>query len=640
MSEKEVHVAYGSEVRSIGDGLWEGHLVLFHDKKKDEPDLYKTYFLPDGNYGRAKHSPVFYAHGKDPVIGKREFTNLADIGQDQWGWWIRHQINMRKSYELAVDALAQVRAVGFSSGVPAHLIIEEPNEDGTADIRQWLLGTDASYVINPGDPRQEIVPVRDFTTRNLQDLLIESGLRREATMLEHEDVPRSYAVTADITNNRGIEMPEKEAATVENTAPAQETPKPTETATEKPAENVREAPVTPVIHGTAENYKRMFDEIQNTVQKLQKEVDDVKATPANRSFTLPDGTVAIDPEDPLKDDYVLPNSFMDKPEYYRAWRSYIRRADGDLGVLRNARATLQVNDDVGGGYLVPPPLYVKKLLKNVDDMVAMRGAATKFQLGTAQSMGCPTLDNSGSDPDKCIELYFGDEDTDMAFGGRELTPHDFAKYVKISKKLVRVVPNVESLVRERMAYKFSTVMENKYCNGSLNNEPLGVFTESDLGISDSQDFDCASGSVTDWSADDLIDFVHTLKMQYWGAAKILVHRNFMNITRKIVGSVGGEYLWPAYGTGLEKNIVFQLLGFPLIISDYAPSTYNGAGDDVYAAIIGDFSFYWIADGLNMSIEVLKELGAATNQNYYVGRLESDGMPVLEEAFVRMKLAAT
>jgi len=35
---------------------------------------------------------------------------------------------------------------------------------------------------------------------------------------------------------------------------------------------------------------------------------------------------------------------------------------------------------------------------------------------------------------------------------------------------------------------------------------------------------------------------------------------------------------------------------------------------------------------------LVELYAATNQVGFVGRLESDGMPVLAEAFVRVKLA--
>jgi len=42
--------------------------------------------------------------------------------------------------------------------------------------------------------------------------------------------------------------------------------------------------------------------------------------------------------------------------------------------------------------------------------------------------------------------------------------------------------------------------------------------------------------------------------------------------------------------------------------------------------------------LNISIQVLTELYAETNQTGFIGRYELDGMPVLEEAFARLKLA--
>ena len=57
---------------------------------------------------------------------------------------------------------------------------------------------------------------------------------------------------------------------------------------------------------------------------------------------------------------------------------------------------------------------------------------------------------------------------------------------------------------------------------------------------------------------------------------------------------------------------------------------------LYTMIIGDFSFYWIADALDFELQVLVERYADTNQNGYIARQEVDGMPVLEEAFVRLK----
>ena len=93
----------------------------------------------------------------------------------------------------------------------------------------------------------------------------------------------------------------------------------------------------------------------------------------------------------------------------------------------------------------------------------------------------------------------------------------------------------------------------------------------------------------------------------------------------------GEYLWKPGLTDRPDTI----LEIPVEESEYVPNTFTTS---LYVGILGDWSFYWIADALNMNIQVLAELYAETNQNGYIGRKETDGMPVLEEAWVRVKLA--
>ena len=58
----------------------------------------------------------------------------------------------------------------------------------------------------------------------------------------------------------------------------------------------------------------------------------------------------------------------------------------------------------------------------------------------------------------------------------------------------------------------------------------------------------------------------------------------------------------------------------------------------YVGLLGDLSQYWIVDALTMSLQVLYELYAETNQVGFIGRLECDGMPVDANAFARVKLA--
>ena len=57
----------------------------------------------------------------------------------------------------------------------------------------------------------------------------------------------------------------------------------------------------------------------------------------------------------------------------------------------------------------------------------------------------------------------------------------------------------------------------------------------------------------------------------------------------------------------------------------------------YVGAIADFGFYHIADALDMQVQRLNELFALTNQTGMIMRKETDGMPVLAEAFSRVKL---
>ena len=84
---------------------------------------------------------------------------------------------------------------------------------------------------------------------------------------------------------------------------------------------------------------------------------------------------------------------------------------------------------------------------------------------------------------------------------------------------------------------------------------------------------------------------------------------------------------------IEKELAKR--GIPVFMSEYAPNTFTTG---LYAGIIGDFSFYWIADALDMQLQRLVELYAAANQTGFLMRSETDGMPVLEEAFARLKTA--
>jgi len=131
------------------------------------------------------------------------------------------------------------------------------------------------------------------------------------------------------------------------------------------------------------------------------------------------------------------------------------------------------------------------------------------------------------------------------------------------------------------------------------------------------------------------------KSQYRAKAAWFFHRTILLAIRKLKDT-NNNYLWQpglagyvAQGTALIGSQPETLLGHRILESEVAPSTMTTG---LYVMVLGDFSFYWIADALNMQIQRLIELYAENNQTGFIGRRETDGMPVLAEAFSRLKMA--
>lgn len=321
--------------------------------------------------------------------------------------------------------------------------------------------------------------------------------------------------------------------------------------------------------------------------------------------------------------------YRSQPEVMKAWERYLKGGHAALGLAE--QKALQADSDTAGGFLVAPQQFLAEVLKAVDNLVFIRQLATVHVVPDAASLGVATMESDVADPDWTTELATGTEDTSLDFGKRELRPHPLAKYIKVSKTLIAKVPNVEALVRDRLAYKFAVAQENAFLNGDGTRKPLGVFTASDQGISTS--YDVTAAAATSIAADDLINCKHALKPQYWPRARWVLHRDVLKAIRKLKDA-NNQYLWQP---GLSGDLPSAILDVPYVVSEYAPSSIAASQ---YVAIIGDFSKYWIADAMPFQLQVATELYIATNQNGYFGRMETDGMPVIGEAFRRLKMAAS
>jgi HK97 family phage major capsid protein len=248
-------------------------------------------------------------------------------------------------------------------------------------------------------------------------------------------------------------------------------------------------------------------------------------------------------------------------------------------------------------------------------------------------LGMPTLEADIDDSDWTSELETGIADSAMKFGRREWKPYPLAKRILTSRKLLRCAAlPVESIIRDRMGYKFAVTMEKAYLTGTGVAQPLGVFTASANGVTTARDVSTGN-TATAFTVDGLMNALYSLREPYRRSPKVawILHRDAVKLARQLKDGMG-RYLWEA-GIGAQ-NEPDRLLGKPVYESEYAPNTFSASS---YVGIVGDMSYYYIADSLALEIQTLLELKAETNQIEHIGRLESDGMPVMAEAFARVKL---
>jgi HK97 family phage major capsid protein len=346
-------------------------------------------------------------------------------------------------------------------------------------------------------------------------------------------------------------------------------------------------------------------------------------------------------EDPEAREIAERISKNDRGDSFRYWRNpsspdnrstfnryLIHGADG---IEATEFRALQADSDTVGGFLVVPLALQDQIITKLKDLVFMRQFARIINVPNAASAGFAFLDDDPGTYDISWtgELLTGEEDSTMDFERRDLYPHPLARRIKVSDKLLRVSTlNPEAIVRDRLTYVFSIAEEYQFLQGDGVNKPLGVFTASNFGIPTGRDVtSSASGSMT---ADDIFEVIYNQKAQYRQNGRFIMGRDAMKAVRTMKDGEG-RWMWePSMQAGQPARIA----GYPLHESEYCPSYASGQ----YSMIFGDFSFYVICDALSMTIKRLVELYAETNQVGYIGRKETDAMPVNGEAFTRMQLA--
>jgi HK97 family phage major capsid protein len=331
-------------------------------------------------------------------------------------------------------------------------------------------------------------------------------------------------------------------------------------------------------------------------------------------------------------------------DYTKAFKSYLKTGDDSImkpfgGLAVPDQSLQQSDDDVRGGYMIPSEQFMEGLLRNVDDATWIWRNSRVIVVSQAQSLGIRKLTAKMRCWAKGAELSdaFDNEDDSIRFGKKNLTPSYYTGAARISRDLLRVsVMDHEQLVYSEFARDLAELIEQEDISGTGVGGPLGVLVASADGISTARDFSTDTTSTT-FKFETFIGAKYALKQQYRNRARWMLNRVKIRDAMKLrsdsgAGAGTGDFLWqPAVRAGEPDTIC----GLPVDENEWFPSA---TGSGTYFGLLAVWEYYVHAIALDMEILRLVETRAARNQVEYVGRCKIDGMPILEEAFVRLKYA--
>jgi HK97 family phage major capsid protein len=273
-----------------------------------------------------------------------------------------------------------------------------------------------------------------------------------------------------------------------------------------------------------------------------------------------------------------------------------------------------------GGYLVPTDLS-NQIIQALPDVSVVRNYARVLQLQHDRDI--PISNSRG-------QVYWTDEagaftESTPTYDKKTLGAYKLTYLVKLSEELLADSGfDLFAELARNYADLAGAAMETKFCQGSGSGEIGGLITGGSAGKTAA-----AADAIT---ADELIDFVYSLKKQYRRRGVILLNSSTSKAIRKLKNASTGEYLWqPALAAGQPDNLlghpVEETAGMPDIAATATP------------LIFGDLSYYTVAERGTRSIQRLNELYAANGQVGFRVFERLDGAVMLSEAIKKFTMAA-
>jgi len=544
MNDNELLIAYGGEVKALGDGRIGGYLVRFSGPT--DPDLYGDFFTKSTDFGIQATLPVYYQHGYDDTLKNRQI-GVGEISSTDAGLWFEAQLEKRDEYEKMVNELVEMGKLGYSSGAVGHLVSRKDADNGSKEIETWILG-EASLVLNPAEPRNHVMSIKEFVEASAP-----------ATQEIASDVVEPEADTAEA----GHDHPAPTAAEAKSEA-IDETPDMGETPHTEQEDNTMSEQNTDVL-------KSIESMIAAQNERLDA-MEEAKAAPA----------IVEVPAEAKSAPAIIASTGDSEAKAYAAW---VR--DGDAGGLRGAKGydvdgreveikasnntDMNIGTAADGGNLVPTGhfegIFAKKSEADLTDLLGL----TRIP-GVGTTVNVPFDNEADGEFVSTSEANGYDRDA-PALGQQAFTLVKYTKKVQLSEELLEdetsnLLAFIENFVARGMA---------KTNNSLIVAEAAASGTEAKVSTAAG----IAAGEIEDIAFNDTVQFYLDSPNVAW-LTRGSTYGNIAALT-------GNERLYAEQGIrstfGQYANRP-SLLGYPVMFS--AKVDADGTGDNK-PIFFGDWS---------------------------------------------------
>lgn len=310
---------------------------------------------------------------------------------------------------------------------------------------------------------------------------------------------------------------------------------------------------------------------------------------------------------------LMPGRTAPEDEQVRVFKDWLHKG------IQNA--AMQEGTTTEGGYTVPTPMS-NDIVMGLQAESIFRSAGARVVPMTNWKMDVPTLTKSTRAIQTAEEGAVSE--VEPTVGTVQAVAYKFTKLVKASKELVAdsKFDLWGQILAPDFAHAFALAENADFTTGDGSGHPQGITVGGTSAAT--------TASATAVTADEIMDCFYSLDYRLQGNAKWMMANATVKAIRKLKDG-DGQYLWAPGFAGEPATI----LGRPLIKNDDMPAMTAG----LKPIIVGDFSYFWIFDRQEMSLQRLVELYAGNGQIGFLADKRFDSHVMLATAFYFLTMHA-